>query len=401
MNRSLPNSPIIVAGTELQEIALSKDMTSELCHCSILLHNKFGKSHEFRGFGYDVQSAIAATLQRVTRCGFELVTVDRQKSNDGADSYVAIVRAETHGGSRLGFGRSDSETEGHGILIAILKGLNHLGVLRSEFAANNQKHLRSLAEEQVSEMMRVISANEVEDRKRLELESMLMEHSNRIASSSVISSSNVAVADSALYMFDTSAWLYDGQGRRRTEFIDTDLWLAWYPGLECDDSSVNEILDSLPKVESTKLPWIVRALESPESWLRFRGAISLEDHDILHVLLGRGLQDQDEAFVLGFAMGTSIRYSVLQHYVFRWLLSTLYPEPYRIPKFLLPAFDLGLECGRKTGRRNLYRESLTHCKEMTVRQARESCEIDTNVLREFYREERKRIPFTIASIRLP
>jgi len=401
MNRSLSTSPIFVAGIAVQAIEVRTEQDSEIQHCAIHAHNKFGKSYQIEGTGSNLSNTIAATLHKVTRFPFVIVSMDHQVAADGKHSHVVIIRVENGEVPRMGLGRSDAESEVHGVLIACLKALNHAGCLRSEFAANNQKHLKSLAEDQAVELIRVMSSSNLECNKQLVLESMLLEFSNRIASSAVISATNATDEDSLLFMFDTSAWLYDSHGRRRSEFTDTDLWLAWYPGLECSESLVEEILESLPKVESKKLPWIVRAFENPESWLRFRGAMSLENHDILHVLLGRGLQDQDEAFVLGFAMGTARRYSYVEHHVFRWLLSKVYPEPYRIPEFVLPAFDLGLECGRQTGRRNLYRESLRHLKNLPVGQARDSCDIDVGILRKFYHEERKRIPFTVASIRLP
>lgn len=202
-------------------------------------------------------------------------------------------------------------------------------------------------------------------------------------------------------MFDTSAWLYDASGKRRDSFTETDSWLAWYPGLENEDSTVGEILGTLPKVAESAIPWIVRFFENPESWFRFRGAISLADHDVLHVLLGRGLQDQDEAFVLGFAMGTAKSVSWFQYHIFKQVLVRLYPEPYRIPAFLLPAFDIGVQCGIDTGKKNLYRLPLNDLKDFTVKNARMRCGIETWVLRKGFIQEKEQIPFTIASLRLP
>jgi hypothetical protein len=127
----------------------------------------------------------------------------------------------------------------------------------------------------------------------------------------------------------------------------------------------------------------------------------LEDHDILHVLLGRGLQDQDEAFVLGFAMGTAKRISWSQYWIFRWVVTRLYPEPYRIPSFLLPAFDLGVQCGHETGVKDLYRQPLKKLRGMSLGEARRVSGIDMAIVRRYYEQEQQRIPFTIASLRLP
>ena len=179
------------------------------------------------------------------------------------------------------------------------------------------------------------------------------------------------------------------------------MWLAWYPGIDNDDLTVDEVIDSMPASPESAIPWVVRLFENPSSWLRFRGAVDLEDHDVLHALLGRGLQDQDEAFVLGFAMGTAKRVGRIERSVFKFVLNRLYPEPYRIPRYLQPAFDIGIECGQLTGIKNLYKQPLKEFRGMTLGEAREACGIDMQILRQFFEREQERIPFTIASLRLP
>jgi len=195
----------------------------------------------------------------------------------------------------------------------------------------------------------------------------------------------------------------DAAGKRRDSFTATDSWLAWYLGLDNDTATIGEVLETLPKTPEAAIPWSVRIFENPESWFRFRGAIHLADHDVLHVLLGRGLQDQDEAFVLGFAMGTAKSVSWFQYYIFKLAIVRLYPEPYRIPSFLLPAFDIGLRCAVEIGRKDLYHEPLKNLKDLkdlTVSEARERCGINPAILQQAFREEKEKIPFTIASLRL-
>jgi hypothetical protein len=217
----------------------------------------------------------------------------------------------------------------------------------------------------------------------------------------VLTAANYPRPDSILNLFDTSAWLFDSQGRRRDAYTDTDLWLAWYPGVHNDQQTVDEVIRTMPAAPPSKIPWIVRMFENPESWVRFRGAVDLEDHDVLHVLLGRGLQDQDEAFVLGFAMGTAKKVSWLQYWVFKLVLARLYPEPYRIPRFLQPAFNLGVRCGQATGAKDLYKRHLKRLRGLSLADARKEAEIDMGVVSDFYEQERQQIPFTIASLRLP
>ncbi|MEM9140867.1 MAG: hypothetical protein AAGB15_13660, partial [Pseudomonadota bacterium] len=74
-------------------------------------------------------------------------------------------------------------------------------------------------------------------------------------------------------------------------------WNEWSPGLDTDDMTVRQVLATMPRSDPNDVPAIVRKYENPESPDRLPGAISLDRHDCLHVILGRGLHVQDEAFI--------------------------------------------------------------------------------------------------------
>jgi hypothetical protein len=122
---------------------------------------------------------------------------------------------------------------------------------------------------------------------------------------------------------------------------------------------------------------------------------------MIHVLLGRGLLDQDEAFVIGFTMGSTRAVTVLERWVFKCAVSVLYPEPYRIPQKMLAAYDLGLEAGSGMGVRNLHCAIGDDMLERPLGATRRSLGIDTARLCEFYARERAALPGTLASQRLP
>jgi hypothetical protein len=84
------------------------------------------------------------------------------------------------------------------------------------------------------------------------------------------------------------------------------------------------------KDEPSAIPKIVRFFENPASPLPFPGQISLREHDYVHVLLGRGQSLEDEAFVVGFTMGTDARTTRLHLLAFRFLSRVLYPPNFRI-----------------------------------------------------------------------
>lgn len=399
-------------------------------HCELILKCKDGDQLTLSQDSPVREQAVALTISELCSSSIEIYSFNVDQ-RDSLRQVVALVRelerpesrSENHRSGhhqsghhqsghhrslnsaadecRAGVGRYVSEDEGAGLVIAALRAASHAGMLRADYRANNQKVLREWSSELIAELNETLGIGELDDFKRLAAEGVVLEHLNRVASAAVVTAANHPRPDSILSLFDTSAWLFDSQGNRRDSYTDTRLWLAWYPGIENGHLTVDEVIESMPKAPPSKIPWIVRLFENPESWIRFRGAVDLEDHDVMHVLLGRGLQDQDEAFVLGFAMGTAKRISRFQYWVFKWALARLYPEPYRIPKFLQPAFDLGVRCGQETGAKDLYQRPLKDLRSLPLAEARSLAEIDMRVVRKYYEAEQQQIPFTIASLRLP
>ena len=180
----------------------------------------------------------------------------------------------------------------------------------------------------------------------------------------------------------------------------TRSWRRWFPGLDNDRLTLREVLATLPAAPPQAIPWIVRAFENPHGWLRLHGAVDLANHDRIHVLLGRGLLDQDEAFVIGFTMGTTKAVSRLEGAFFKYVVSHVYPHPYRIPSRILAAYDLGLEAGRAMGVRNLHLALRDDMLDRPLGAVRREVGIDTERLRDFYARERAALPDTPASARL-
>jgi hypothetical protein len=166
---------------------------------------------------------------------------------------------------------------------------------------------------------------------------------------------------------------------------------------------VDRLKQSLPGFPESGIPAIVKQYEDPSSPHALIGAVTLAHHDIIHILLGRGLLDQDEAFVLGFTMGTASRGDIegdLQK--MRNLLGSEYQEPFRIPAIKLKAFDLGVQCAQRSSCKDIFLKPLTDpaTGRKTVAQLRQEYGIDKQVLLEFYARERAEIPGTLESLRL-
>jgi len=191
------------------------------------------------------------------------------------------------------------------------------------------------------------------------------------------------------------------EGRTASSTIRASTWRNWFPGLDNDSLTLREVLATLPAAPPTAIPWIVRLFENPQGWLRLHGAVNLHDHDMIHVLLGRGLLGQDEAFVIGFTMGSTKAVSRLERMFFKFVVSQVYPHPYRISWRTLAAYDLGLEAGRELGVKDLHRLLREEMLDQPLGETRRRLGIDTQRLRDFYARERAALPNTAASLRLP
>ena len=105
--------------------------------------------------------------------------------------------------------------------------------------------------------------------------------------------------------------------------------------------------------------WFVWLLENPKSPFRLSGAVNLFNHDIIHILLNRGMDVDDEAYVIGFTMGNSEPSSSWAKWAFRLSARWLYPDGYRFSKTDISEFDRGWEYGSTLKTKNIHRKMWT------------------------------------------
>jgi hypothetical protein len=118
--------------------------------------------------------------------------------------------------------------------------------------------------------------------------------------------------------------------------------------------------------ETSYIPPVVWLLENPDSPLPFPGKISLQNHDYIHILLGRGKSSQDEAFVVGFTMGNSTKVNWFHLKIFKLCSGYLYPSPFNFSRSDFRAFDLGVSYGQKNKIRNINEMDLSQYANQTV-----------------------------------
>jgi hypothetical protein len=178
-------------------------------------------------------------------------------------------------------------------------------------------------------------------------------------------------------------------------------WRKWNPGLDNGAKTLAQIYATLPGDKSDDMDLMVKLIENPKSPYAITGAISLQDHDCVHILLGRGLLPQDEAFVIGYTMGTAgTRISKEEVKLFKLISSKLYPDIYRFRKTDMLAYDLGFKHGQKA-KRPVYEFDFMKHLNISLNALREMFGIDIAALKKLYAREKKRVPDTKESARLP
>jgi len=175
---------------------------------------------------------------------------------------------------------------------------------------------------------------------------------------------------------------------------------SWTPWLYDDRRTLGELCACLPGDAATEVPWYVRLLENPRSPLALAGAVDLFSHDCIHLLLGRGLLPQDEAFVLGFTLGTSAGRRRWHARLLGFCARYLYQSSYRFSDLDHDVFHYAVAAGRTSQVLPLDDVDFRALLEQPLALVRARVGVSSRLLSEIYRGERLRWPHTKASQRL-
>lgn len=169
-------------------------------------------------------------------------------------------------------------------------------------------------------------------------------------------------------------------------------WKEWRPE-RFPQKTLREVLSEAPRVAPDKIPWQVRLLENPESKWAFPGAISLFRHDCIHALLCASFHPLDEAYVIGFTMGTDRRTRWWHYYLFKFLTSFFYPKYYKFKKHDLAEFSKGYKLARRSPVSNLADFPFEEYQDKTLGELRKILGISWFETEEQYKEWSKRWGF--------
>ena len=180
-------------------------------------------------------------------------------------------------------------------------------------------------------------------------------------------------------------------------------WEEWNPGLDTDHMTIAEVLATMPAAEAQDVPEIIRKYENPESPDALPGAIHLDRHDCIHVLLGRGLHVQDEAFIIGATMGAASDITDEAVETFIRISTTEYPKHWRFEEAHIPSYRLGVGFAMDNlAGKDLHLIPLEEepWQSMGVEEARKALGISRPELRAYYRKAEILVPGTRATRRL-
>lgn len=181
---------------------------------------------------------------------------------------------------------------------------------------------------------------------------------------------------------------------------------SWITPLSDETTTLRQAYASLMEIGNSQdeVPLVVQLVENPRFNLRglglFKGRVTLEQHDYIHILLGRGLTLIDEAFVIGFTMGSTDRVSTAEQTLFGIINKLLYPKPYRFTEDGMKIFRDAVALAYVSDCPPLQSVDFTHLLDLPLAEARHSIGLETDLLRAYYQIEARRHPQCTASQRL-
>ena len=167
---------------------------------------------------------------------------------------------------------------------------------------------------------------------------------------------------------------------------------AWHPKLS---SSYRKLSSSLKEMDSFKLrqeniPTVIKLIENPNynTSKLFGGAVDLFTHDCIHVVLGRGLLVKDEAFVIGYTMGSTKNMKRWKRNLFMFVSKYLYPTGYKFKEEERFVFNMGVMAGSLCPT-DLSQINFKKYLNKQIRTVRKQLKIDVDFLEKYYSLEKK------------
>lgn len=171
-----------------------------------------------------------------------------------------------------------------------------------------------------------------------------------------------------------------------------ELAANWHHPLSKGSNNLKTVLDGMKefKLAQEEVPLIIKLTENPKYFTSklFTGAVDLFSHDCIHVLLGRGLLPKDEAFVIGYTMGSGKKMSRWRRNLFLWICKYLYPEGYKFTEEERYIFYSGVMAGSRCSS-DLSKVQFDKLQNMKIDYIRKLLGIDKELLKCYYCTEKR------------
>lgn len=183
-------------------------------------------------------------------------------------------------------------------------------------------------------------------------------------------------------------------------------WRDWHLPLSRGEVTLGQGMDDLAVVgaEQGEIPMIVQLVENPRFDIPgldlFHGAVDLTNHDAIHLLLGRGLLQKDEAFVIGFTMGSTRKVNNVEETLFTLIARHIYPGIFRFEPDDVRVFRDAVRLAWISECRRLDQVDFTAYRDHTLADLRHLLGVDDGLLRAYYAVEGKRFLLAKESARL-
>lgn len=180
----------------------------------------------------------------------------------------------------------------------------------------------------------------------------------------------------------------------------------WHIPLSAKDVKVADALASLKTLGAPQedIPLIVKLLENPDykipGFTLFHGAVDLHTHDYIHILLGRGLMPKDEAFTIGFTMGSTNEVTALEEELFCAINKYFYPKVYRFGDEEIAIFKDAVRLGKISNCTALNELNFEAFNELSIAEMRAKVGLEEDLLNAYFRIEQKRYAEAPESARL-
>lgn len=181
---------------------------------------------------------------------------------------------------------------------------------------------------------------------------------------------------------------------------------TWHIPISEEKMTLREAAGNLAALGASQenVPLMVQLVENPRFDIPgfdiFHGAVDLKAHDRIHILLGRGLLPMDEAFVIGFTMGSTHRVTTLEEKLYGLVAKYFYPKVFQFTDQDLEVFRDAVKLGYISDCAPLHEVDFEKYLDHPLGEIRANIGVEIPLLRAYYEIEKRRYPNSNASARL-